>query len=151
LGDSTVQQSDSPGPENYSGRGWNFIHIRSAPEMVTAPVTVFGAIFLLALLCAGLFLISQLISRVWQGNADTVPAASAALTAIAAIFGAFFLTWRTVIASQQARASVEQAAVSRESHYTSLFTKAVEQLGSGLIDQSQKMTAAAMQMADIKV
>ena len=42
---------------------------------------------------------------------------------IAAWYGVFFLIWRTVLADKQTE-------INRESHYTELFTKAVEQLGA---------------------
>jgi uncharacterized protein YjbI with pentapeptide repeats len=85
---------------------------------------------LLALLSVGVFLIFSLVERVLQGAADTVPAASAALTAIAAIFGAAFLTWRGVVAHWQARAAQSQTQIARDVHYTAIFGKAVEQLGA---------------------
>ncbi|MBB4520536.1 UNVERIFIED_ORG: uncharacterized protein YjbI with pentapeptide repeats [Rhizobium sophorae] len=45
------------------------------------------------------------------------------LLAVAALVGVPFLIWRTLIAAKQTE-------ISRESHYTDLFTKAVEQLGA---------------------
>lgn len=45
------------------------------------------------------------------------------LLAVAALIGVPFLIWRTLIASKQTN-------ISREGHYTALFTKAVEQLGA---------------------
>lgn len=116
--------------ESYGGHGWNFIRIRNLPEGFTAPASAIGALLLSALFSVGIYLIWSLVSRVVSGGSDTVPAASAALTAIAAIFGAAFLTWRTVVAHWQARASLAQVSIARESHYTTLFTKAVEQLGA---------------------
>ena len=45
------------------------------------------------------------------------------LLGLAALLGAPFIVWRTYIASQQTR-------INQESHYTGLFTKAIEQLGA---------------------
>lgn len=45
------------------------------------------------------------------------------LLAVAALIGVPFLIWRTLIAAKQTN-------ISREGHYTALFTKAVEQLGA---------------------
>ena len=42
---------------------------------------------------------------------------------IAAWYGVFFLIWRTILADKQTQ-------ISQESHYTELFTKAIEQLGA---------------------
>ena len=124
----------SPEPENentpYSGRGWDLLRVSALPETITAPAIALGSIILAGLFALGVFLISRLVLRVADGSTDTVPAASAALTAIAAVFGAVFITWRTVVAHWQARASQQQVEISRNSHYTTLFAKAVEQLGS---------------------
>ena len=49
---------------------------------------------------------------------------------IAAWYGVFFLIWRTVLADKQTQATDKQTEINRESHYTELFTKAVEQLGA---------------------
>lgn len=113
----------------YTGNGWNLLRISTPPESVAAPFVVIGILLLASLFGLGVFLITRLVLRVVDGSTDTVPAASAALTAIAAVFGAVFITWRTVVAHWQARASQQQVAIARESHYTTLFAKAVEQLG----------------------
>ena len=49
---------------------------------------------------------------------------------VAAWYGVFFLIWRTVLADRQTQATDKQTEINRESHYTELFTKAVEQLGT---------------------
>ena len=49
---------------------------------------------------------------------------------VAAWYGVFFLIWRTVLADKQTQATDKQTEINRESHYTELFTKAVEQLGA---------------------
>jgi uncharacterized protein YjbI with pentapeptide repeats len=118
------------GAKSYRGKGWDFVRLNELPEWIAAPIAVLGSLALLCLLGVGVSIIFSLVDRVWSGGADTVQAASAALTAIAAIFGAVFLTWRTVVAHWQARASQEQATIQRETLYTTLFTKAVEQLGT---------------------
>ena len=87
-------------------------------------------LFLMILLSVGIFLILSLVQRVLQGAADTVPAASAALTAIAAVFGAAFLTWRGVVAHWSARAAQEQTYIARDGHYAAVFGQAVDQLGA---------------------
>ena len=54
----------------------------------------------------------------------------ASILVIAAWYGVFFLIWRTVLADKQTQATDKQTEINRESHYTELFTKAVEQLGA---------------------
>ncbi len=49
---------------------------------------------------------------------------------VAAWYGVFFLIWRTVLADRQTQAADKQTEINRESHYTELFAKAVEQLGA---------------------
>lgn len=114
----------------YRGKGWDLVRLNNWPEWIVAPLATFGSLILLCLLAVGISIIFALVQRVWRDGTDTVQAASAALTAIAAIFGAAFLTWRTIVAHWQARASQEQAVIQRETLYTTLFTKAVEQLGA---------------------
>jgi uncharacterized protein YjbI with pentapeptide repeats len=106
--------------KSYSGRGWRLANFRSladAPEWIAAPITVFAYI----LIC-GLFvwLIYRAICALYLGVADDI---YKILLSLAGVLGAPFVAWRTIVAHQQ-------TSISRESHYTTLFTKAVEQLGA---------------------
>lgn len=65
-------------------------------------------------------LLVKTFQHVLNGSADDV---RNSLLAVAALIGVPFLIWRTLIASKQTN-------ISREGHYTALFTKAVEQLGA---------------------
>jgi uncharacterized protein YjbI with pentapeptide repeats len=129
-----VDESAQPSSIGAAGSGWDVISWTAALDLFrrTAPVIyVAGFLLISALFALGILLIWRLIEISWTGSADeSVRAASAALTAIAAIFGAIFLSWRTVIAHWSARASQHQASVAREAHLTTLFTKAVEFLGA---------------------
>jgi uncharacterized protein YjbI with pentapeptide repeats len=62
----------------------------------------------------------HLASAIISGTADDI---NKLLLSLAGIIGVPFLAWRTLLAA-------EQVSIARESHYTSLFTKATEQLGS---------------------
>jgi len=66
-------------------------------------------------------LLYQAVHLVFQAN--THEALRNLLLGLAAVLGAPFVIWRTLIAAQQ-------TAINRESHYTDLFTKAVEQLAA---------------------
>ena len=57
---------------------------------------------------------------------------------VAAWYGVFFLIWRTVLVDRQTQATDKQTEINRESHYTELFTKAVEQLGAVRERQGQE-------------
>ena len=52
------------------------------------------------------------------------------LVTLAGAIGAPFVAWRTIIAHQQTSIAHQQAGIAREIHLTSLFTRAVEQLGA---------------------
>ena len=61
---------------------------------------------------------------------------------VAAWYGVFFLIWRTVLVDRQTQATDKQTEINRESHYTELFTKAVEQLGAVRERQGQESEPA---------
>jgi len=128
LTDDAKQSHDDAGGE------WAPISFKASVDLVkraAAPIFVAAFLGVSALFALGAFLIWKLIELSWSGTADeSIRAASAALTAIAAIFGAIFLCWRTVIAHWSARASQHQALIARETHLTTLLTKAVEFLGA---------------------
>jgi Pentapeptide repeats (8 copies) len=119
--------------DNAEGE-WVPISFRASVDLAkqaAAPISVAAFLGVSALFVLGVSLIWRLIELSWSGSPDeSIRAASAALTAIAAIFGAIFLCWRTVVAHWSARASQHQAAIARETHLTTLFTKAVEFLGA---------------------
>ncbi|KEQ08059.1 pentapeptide repeat-containing protein [Pseudorhizobium pelagicum] len=66
------------------------------------------------------YLIFRTIIAVYSGTSEEV---RNSLLAVGALIGVPFLVWRTLIAAKQTE-------INRESHYTALFTKAVEQLGA---------------------
>ncbi len=114
--------------------GWDVFsleRVRLLGHRIAPAFIALAAVALFVLLVVGGSLIWRLVQVAWWNNADeSIRAASAALTAIAALIGAGFLTWRTVVSHWQARASQAQVTIARENHYTTLFTKAVEQLGA---------------------
>jgi hypothetical protein len=128
LADDIKQSRD-----NAEGE-WVPISFKASVDLAkraAAPISVAAFLGVSALFGLGVFLIWRLIELSWSGSPDeSIRAASAALTAIAAIFGAIFLCWRTIVAHWSARASQHQASIAREAHLTTLFTKAVEFLGA---------------------
>ena len=67
--------------------------------------------------------LKDLFIRKADPNADLFSRVRVNMVILTAWVGVFFLVWRTRIADKQTR-------ISQESHYTELFTKAVEQLGA---------------------
>jgi hypothetical protein len=128
LADNIKQSRDDAEDE------WAPVSIKASVDLIkraAAPLSVAAFLGISVLFGLGVFLIWRLIELSWSGTPDeSIRAASAALTAIAAIFGAIFICWRTVVAHWSARASQHQASVAREAHLTTLFTKAVEFLGA---------------------
>ncbi len=108
-------------PFNWPPSEWEFTPgMQKASEVVTGLLfllvlsTIVGAIFLWP------FLLFRTITNVLFGSSDEI---RNTLLAVGALIGVPFLIWRTTIAAKQTD-------ISRESHYTALFTKAVEQLGA---------------------
>ncbi len=67
--------------------------------------------------------LKDLFNRKADPNADLFSRVRVNMVILTAWVGVFFLVWRTRIADKQTQ-------ISQESHYTELFTKAVEQLGA---------------------
>lgn len=108
-------------PFNWPPSTWEF-----TPGMQKASEVALAFGFLLIMLTIGSaailwpILLLKTFQYVVNGTADDV---RNSLLAVAALVGVPFLIWRTLIASKQTN-------ISREGHYTALFTKAVEQLGA---------------------
>lgn len=104
----------------YSGRGWNLVSwngLRDAPGWFAAPVITGGALIVASL--TGWLLVRGYIALA-TGSADDV---YKILLTLAGAIGAPFIAWRTLVAYQQ-------TVIARETHFTTLFMRAVEQLGA---------------------
>jgi hypothetical protein len=111
----------------YTGKGWqllDFSRLRDTPQSVAAPMTAIFLVFVFSFVVAALVLIPILVTRVFiaatEGTADDV---YKTLLGLAGVFGGPIVLWRSYSAHQQAM-------IAKENHYTSLFTKAVELLGT---------------------
>jgi hypothetical protein len=90
--------------------------------------------------CVGAYTCFVLARKTFSPNWDQivdVEAAKAFFPTLIAVIGGPFLVWRVitshmqaVASGQQATAAKHQADTGREAHFTTLFTKAVEQLGT---------------------
>lgn len=103
---------------NGSGQGdlASWVGWRDAPLVLKILIVLLPAAVLGGLAGA---LFGRGIYDLWIGNDD---GAYKVLITLAGAIGAPFVAWRTIVAHQQ-------TGIARETHYTTLFTKAVEQLG----------------------
>lgn len=118
-----MMQKRAQKPEAIETRGWRVVDwnkLRNPPEIATS--FAYFCLFLLAL--AVLLLAGILFARVFYAAQYGAPDdLNKLLLAFGALVGAPFLVWRVLIAAQQ-------TSIARETMYTTLFTKAVEQLGA---------------------
>lgn len=116
-------------PFTWPPSEWEFTPgLQVASEIFIAIIFFFVLMTILCALIIWPMLIYRTISNIASGSADDV---RNTLLAIAALIGIPFLIWRTLIAAKQ-------TVIARESHYTALFTKAIEQLGA---DKTIKVSA----------
>src|SRR4051812_16470855 len=104
-------------------RGWRVIdaqQFRTPPEWLAGIIYAVALLALLAAVFIAIVLLGRVVLAVGSGATDDI---NKLLIGLAGIVGAPFVVWRVIIAANQ-------AAVARESHFTTLFTKAVEQLGA---------------------
>jgi uncharacterized protein YjbI with pentapeptide repeats len=118
------------------GRGWRIgFNVLKNPSIGFSDfIYVIAGLFALAVLVLvgfGLFASFQLAYETATGKfADRIEAAKVFFPILLALVGGPLLIWRVITAHIQAQAARHQADTGREAHYTSLFTKAVEQLGA---------------------
>ena len=75
------------------------------------------------------YLMYELVSALSASSESVFGDVRAILLTLAAWIGAPFLIWRTLLADRQTH-------INRESHYTDLFTKAIESLGATRLDEN---------------
>ena len=83
----------------------------------------------LAWLAGVAYLVYELVCALHAPGQNVFGDVRAILLTLAAWIGAPFLIWRTLLADKQTQ-------INQESHYTDLFTKAIESLGATRIDES---------------
>lgn len=108
-------------PFKWPPSEWEFT---AGTQIVADVVTAICFLFVIGTLLGALAVWPMLLFRtLWAVSSGTGEDLRNVLLAVGALVGVPFLIWRTLIASKQ-------TAINRESHYTALFTKAVEQLGA---------------------
>jgi uncharacterized protein YjbI with pentapeptide repeats len=117
-----------------AGRGWNIVNLASLktpPEAFVAFVYSASSVILITLIAFGLISSFRFAYETFIGDLkDRVEAAKVFFPVLVALIGGPILIWRAVTAHWAAQAARHQAETGREAHFTTLFTKAVEQLGA---------------------
>jgi len=127
------EDATSPAPP----RGWrlvDFDRLSQPPTALAAFAYLVATLFALAVLVLvvfGLFASFHIAYESAVGDfKDRIEAAKVFFPILLALVGGPLLIWRVITAHVQAQATRHQAETGREAHYTTLFTKAVEQLGA---------------------
>ncbi len=108
-------------PFSWPPAEWEFTPgMQLAADIVTAICFLMLVCTLVGALVLWPLLLARTLVTVSTGSVEDL---RNVLLAVGALIGVPFLIWRTLIASKQ-------TTINRESHYTALFTKAVEQLGA---------------------
>lgn len=93
--------------------------------MALATVSLFIALVFIAILAVG-WLVADLVSGDQKRASEAV---KAALPILAAAIGLPLLIWRLRILDRQTRISEDKTRIDRETHYTSIFSRSIDQLG----------------------
>jgi len=116
------------------GRGWNLVNfaaLKNPPEVLAALVYVAATMVLSTLIGFGLIASFRFAYETLVGDIhDRVEVAKVYFPIVVALIGGPILIWRELTAHWAAQAARHQAETGREAHFTTLFTKAVEQLGA---------------------
>lgn len=119
-------------PFNWPPNTWEFTPgLQKTSEFALALLFLLIVLTIISAAVLWPVLIYRTFQHVFNGNSEDV---RNSLLAVAALIGVPFLIWRTLIASKQTN-------ISREGHYTALFTKAVEQLGADKVVKKREFKA----------
>lgn len=114
-------------------RGWPIQIIGSferPTSKISVPVCMLGILLFIALVVVGFAAIAWLLVDLLSGDQKrAADAAKAALPVLAGAVGLPLIIWRLVILDRQTRISEEKTQIDRETHFTSIFSRGVEQLG----------------------
>lgn len=142
-------------PQKNNGQpvktGWpiDFEKLRKAPPLWLSTIISTTAILLgLALLIFGLIAIGRLGVDLIAGTTERASEATKSILPLAAAaIGLPLIIWRLIILSQQTRAAEEKTQIDRETHYTSIFSRSVEQLGQTKEVKETKINNGALETA----
>ncbi len=108
----------------------NLSNLKSPPQWFATGATIVVSLFAILLLFLAAVAIGRLaFDLLGDDHLRASDAVKSLLPIAAAALGLPLIVWRLVILSQQTRISEIRAQIDRETHYTSIFSKSVEQLG----------------------
>jgi hypothetical protein len=91
---------------------------------------VIGLSIFVLLICIGVLGLGWLLADLLSGDQRrAAEATKAALPVLAGAVGLPLIVWRLLILDQQTKISEAKTQIDRETHYTSIFARAIEQLG----------------------
>jgi uncharacterized protein YjbI with pentapeptide repeats len=118
----------------HSASGWrlvDFARLKNPPVLLAGLVYTAAALVAFTGLLIGLGAFFLFGYEMFAGKPEhRIEAAKVFFPVLVALIGGPVLIWRALTAHWAAQAARHQAEVAREAHYTTLFTKAVEQLGA---------------------
>jgi hypothetical protein len=145
-----MSAEQSPKTDGTSGHSGTINHRREwplqLPEVVKSPpLFLRAALGNLLVVVSSVFSISVIALLVWYGpvalyvlwvelNSDNpvraLEATKIVLSTLAAAIGVIFVTWRLIMLGEQNRIAEGKRQIDRETQFTSIFSKSVDQLGA---------------------
>jgi hypothetical protein len=129
-----VSDDKQNGEGPLARRGWDLIDIaalKRPPAALAAIVYAAATLIVTPLIIFGLILTFRFAYETLVGDfKDRVEVAKVFFPIVVALIGGPILIWRALTSHWAAQAARHQAETGREAYFTSLFTKAVEQLGA---------------------
>jgi uncharacterized protein YjbI with pentapeptide repeats len=114
-------------------RGWplRLIGLFEQPSFkISIPIGVLGIIFFVALIVIGFAAVAWLLVDLLSGDQKrAAEATKAALPILAGVIGLPLIIWRLLILDRQTKISEEKTQIDRETQYTSIFSRGIDQLG----------------------
>jgi uncharacterized protein YjbI with pentapeptide repeats len=108
----------------------DFSTLHSPPQWFATLATSIIIIVVFILLALAVISVARLaIDLLGTDSQRGSEAVKSLLPIVAAVIGLALIIWRLVILNQQTRISETKTQIDRETHYTSIFSKSVEQLG----------------------
>lgn len=103
---------------------------RRPPFAITTTLSVIGISVFALLICIGVLSLAWLLVDLVSGDQRrAAEATKAALPILAGVVGLPLIIWRLIILDRQTQISEAKTQIDRETHYTSIFARAIEQLG----------------------
>lgn len=113
--------------------GWpiHFQWLRSPPHWFAAPASAVLLVAGFSLVLLSLIAIARLGAELFSDdNKLAIEAIKVLLPLAAAAVGLPLIIWRLAILTRQTKTAEEKTQIDRETHYTTIFSKSVEQLGA---------------------